>query len=150
VTGRVDPLRMVDISGKEVVPRAAEAVGTIELRAETVQAIREGRVEKGDPLSAAEVAGVMAAKRTPEIVPFCHPVPLTSVDVDFKLGDGSVEARCRVAAEYRTGVEMEALTGATAALLTIWDMVKYLEKDDNGQYPTTAITGVRVVEKRKG
>lgn len=148
--GRVDPLRMVDISGKEVVPRAAEAVGMIELRAETVQAMREERLEKGDPLSAAEIAGVMAAKRASEIIPFCHPVPITSVDIDFKLGNTTVEARCRVAADYRTGVEMEALTGVTTALLTIWDMVKYLEKDDEGQYPTTAITGVRVVEKRKG
>jgi len=72
------------------------------------------------------------------------------VDADFTLGDGFIEARCRVAADYRTGVEMEALTGVTAALLTIWDMVKYMEKDEAGQYPTTAITGVRVTEKRKG
>ncbi|MCW3992559.1 MAG: cyclic pyranopterin monophosphate synthase MoaC [Candidatus Bathyarchaeota archaeon] len=148
--GRVDPLRMVDVSGKEVVPRSAEAVGRIKLREETMDAIREGRVEKGGPLAVAEVACVLAAKRTPEIVPLCHPVPITSVDADFTLGDGFIEARCRVAADYRTGVEMEALTGVTAALLTIWDMVKYLEKDEAGQYPTTAITGVRVTEKRKG
>jgi len=148
--GRVDPLRMADISGKEVVPRSAEAVGRIKLREETMDAIREGRVEKGDPLAVAEVACVLAAKRTPEIVPLCHPVPITSVDADFTLGDGFIEARCRVAADYRTGVEMEALTGVTAALLTIWDMVKYLEKDEAGQYPETAITGVRVTEKRKG
>ncbi len=146
---RVDPLRMADISGKEVVHRTAEAVGRIKLRKETIAAIRKGEVKKGDPLAVAEVACVLAAKRTPEIVPLCHPLPITSVDAEFTLGDGFVEARCRVAADYKTGVEMEALTGVTAALLTLWDMVKYLEKDEAGQYPTTAITDVRVTEKRK-
>jgi len=147
---RVDPLRMVDISGKEVVHRTAEAVGRIRLRKETIDAVRAGRVEKGDPLAAAEIACVMAAKRTPDLIPLCHPVPVTSVNAEFTLGDASIEARCRVSADYRTGVEMEALTGVTAALLTIWDMVKYMEKDEAGQYPTTAITDVRVTEKRKG
>jgi len=147
---RVDPLRMVDISGKEVVHRTAEAVGRIRLRKETIDAVRAGRVEKGDPLAAAEIACVLAAKRTPDLIPLCHPVPVTSVDAEFTLGDVSIEARCRVSADYRTGVEMEALTGVTAALLTIWDMVKYMEKDEAGQYPTTAITDVRVTEKRKG
>ena len=146
----VDPLKMVDISEKEVIHRTAEAVGRIKLRKETIAAIREGGVKKGDPLAVAEVACVLAAKRTPEIVPLCHPLPITSVDAEFTLGDGFIEARCRVSADYKTGVEMEALTGATAALLTIWDMVKYLEKDEAGQYPTMVITDVRVTEKRKG
>lgn len=147
---RVDPLRMADISDKEVVHRTAEAVGRIKLRKETIAAIRKGEVKKGDPLAVAEVACVLAAKRTPEIVPLCHPLPITSVDAEFTLGDSFIEARCRVAADYKTGVEMEALTGVTAALLTLWDMVKYLEKDEAGQYPTTAITDVRVTEKSKG
>lgn len=146
---RVDPLRMVDISSKEVVHRTAEAVGRIKLRKETIDAVKAGRVEKGDPLATAEVACVLAAKRTPEIVPLCHPVPITSVNAEFTLEDDFIEARCRVSADYKTGVEMEALTGVTAALLTIWDMVKYMEKDEAGQYPTTAITDVRVTEKRK-
>ena len=146
----VDPLKMVDISEKEVAHRTAEAVGRIKLRKETIAAIRKGEVKKGDPLVVAEVACVLAAKRTPEIVPLCHPLPITSVDAEFTLGDVFIEARCRVSADYKTGVEMEALTGVTAALLTIWDMVKYLEKDEAGQYPTTAITDVRVTEKRKG
>jgi len=143
-------MRMVDISDKEVVHRSAEAVGMIRLKEGTMDAIRTGAVEKGDPLAAAEIACVLAAKRTPEIVPLCHPVPLTSIDAEFTLGGGFVEARCRVAADYKTGVEMEALTGVSAALLTIWDMVKYLEKDEAGQYPDTAITDIRVIEKRKG
>jgi cyclic pyranopterin phosphate synthase len=146
---RFESLRMVDISGKEVVHREAEAEGVIRLREETVKAIKDGRVKKGDPLRAAEVACVMAVKRTPEIIPLCHPVPITSVKTEFEFRADSVTARCRVTADYRTGVEMEALAGVTAALLTIWDMVKYMEKDEKGQYPLTSITDVRVVEKRK-
>ena len=143
-------VKMIDVSGKEVVHREAEAVGTIVLRKETLEAIEEGRVEKGDPLRVAEVASIQAVKRTPETIPLCHPIPITSVATEFDLGDDRIEARCRVTADYKTGVEMEALVGVTAALLTVWDMVKYLEKDDEGQYPSTVITSVRVVEKRKG
>jgi cyclic pyranopterin phosphate synthase len=91
----------------------------------------------------------MAVKKTPEIIPLCHPVPITSVKTEFELGADSLTARCRVTADYRTGVEMEALAGVAAALLTIWDMVKYMEKDEKGQYPLTSITDVKVVEKRK-
>jgi len=147
---RVDPLRMVDISEKEIVRRTAEAVGRIKLKKQTLDAVKKGRVEKGDPLAVAEVACVLAVKRTPETIPLCHTVPITSVDAEFTLSDGFIEARCRVSADYKTGVEMEALTGVTAALLTIWDMVKYMEKDEAGQYPTTAITDIRVTKKRKG
>jgi len=150
MSDRVDPLRMVDISDKEVVHREAEAVGTISLREETIAAIRDGKVRKGDPLQAAELACILAVKKTPEIVPLCHPIPITSVEADFELGQETIQARCRVSADYKTGVEMEALVGVTAALLNIWDMVKYLEKDDEGQYPYTVINGVRVTEKRKG
>ena len=150
MSDRVDPLRMVDISDKEVVHREAEAVGTISLREETIAAIRDGKVRKGDPLQAAELACILAVKKTPEIVPLCHPIPITLVEADFELGKDTIQARCRVAADYKTGVEMEALVGVTTALLNIWDMVKYLEKDAESQYPSTVITGVRVTEKRKG
>jgi len=145
-----NPVKMIDISEKEVVHREAEAVGRIQLKKGTVGAIRAGKVKKGNPLSVAEVASILAVKRTPETIPLCHPIPITSVTTEFRLDDDHIEARCRVTADYKTGVEMEALAGVTAALLTIWDMVKYLEKDDGGQYPSTAITGVKVVEKRKG
>lgn len=146
---RVDPIRMVDISDKEVVHREAEAVGSISLREETIAAIQDGKVRKGDPLQAAELACILAVKKTPEIVPLCHPIPITSVDADFEVSTDTIQARCRVSADYKTGVEMEALVGVTAALLNIWDMVKYMEKDAEGQYPSTVITGVRVTEKRK-
>ena len=150
MNGRVDPHHMVDISDKEVVHREAEAVGRIRLKKETIETIKAGGVKKGDPLSAAEIACIQAVKKTPELLPFCHPIPITSVNAEFKLGENHVEARCRVAADYKTGVEMEALMGVMAALLNIWDMVKYLEKDEAGQYPSTVIKGIRVTEKRKG
>lgn len=144
------PVKMVDVSLKEVVHREAEAVGKIQLKKGTVDAIKAGKVKKGDPISVAEVASILAVKRTPETIPLCHPIPITSVTTEFQLGGDCIEARCRVTADYKTGVEMEALAGVAAALLTIWDMVKYLEKDEDGQYPSTAIAGIRVVEKRKG
>ena len=145
-----NPVKMIDVSGKEVVHREAEAVGRIRLKEGTVDAIKAGKVKKGNPLSVAEVASILAVKRTPDTIPLCHPIPITSVTTEFRLDDDHVEARCRVTANYKTGVEMEALAGVTAALLTIWDMVKYLEKDDGGQYLSTSITDIRVVEKMKG
>lgn len=146
----VDPFGMVDISEKEIVPRTAEAIGRIILKRETVNAIRSGKVKKGDPLAVAEIACIQAVKKTPDLIPMCHNIPLGNVDVDFILSEDSVEVRCSVTAIYRTGVEMEALTGVSVGLLTIWDMVKYLEKDEQGQYPSTKITDVVVTEKRKG
>ena len=143
-------VRMVDISGKEPVYREAVARGRIRLRRETVERIRSGRVEKGDVESVARVAAIMAVKKTPEIVPLCHPIPITGVDVGIEYGEDSVEVEVRVRTTYKTGVEMEALTGVTAALLAIWDMVKKYEKDEEGQYPYTRIEDVRVVRKVKG
>ena len=147
---RSNPITMIDVSGKEIVHREAEASGRINLKPETIEKIRSGDIKKGDPLPAAEVACILAVKKTPELLPLCHPIPITSVDAAFHVADDHIEARCRVTADYKTGVEMEALTGVTVALLTIWDMVKYLEKDTDGQYPSTVITDVKVTEKRKG
>jgi cyclic pyranopterin phosphate synthase len=146
---RIDRIRMVDVSSKKIVYREAEATGKISLKKNTIQAIKEGSVEKGDPISVAEVASILAVKKTPETIPLCHPIPITCVVTQFIIEDDYVEARCRVTAEYKTGVEMEALVGVTVALLTIWDMVKYLEKEKGDQYPSTTIKGIRVVEKRK-
>jgi cyclic pyranopterin phosphate synthase len=141
---------MVDITEKEVVLRTAEAVGRITLKRETIKAIKEGKVKKGDPLVVAEIACIQAVKRTPDLIPMCHNIPIGTVNAAFDVGDNYVEARCRVSATYKTGVEMEALTGVSVALLTIWDMVKYLEKDEGGQYPSTKISDIKVIEKRKG
>jgi cyclic pyranopterin phosphate synthase len=141
---------MVDISKKNVIPRTAEAIGRIVLKKQTVRAIRSGKVKKGDPLAAAEIACIQAVKRTPDLIPLCHNIPIGSVNADFTVGETWVKARCRVTAIYKTGVEMEALTGVSIGLLTIWDMVKYLEKDKEGKYPSTMIAEIRVTEKRKG
>ncbi len=140
---------MVDISDKPVVFRKASASGKITLKAGTVTAIRKGEIRKGDPLTAARLAAIAAVKKTPELLTFCHPIPIDSVEVDFEVGDESIEVKVTAAAWAKTGVEMEALVGATNALNTIWDMTKYLEKDRAGQYPTTRITEVRVTEKTK-
>jgi cyclic pyranopterin phosphate synthase len=140
---------MVNISEKPVVRRVAEAEGKIWLQSKTVEKIRNGHVKKGDVFMAANVAGVLAAKRAWESIPLCHFIPLSLVDMSFSFGDGFVNARCRVAGDYKTGVEMEALVGVTTGLLTIWDMVKYLEKDESGQYPYTKIGEIRVLKKKK-
>lgn len=144
-----NPLRMINVSNKDIVHRETEAEGRIYLKKDTIKAIKEGRVKKGDPLAAAEISCILAVKKTPELIPLCHPIPLTSIDVNFDLEESSLRVWCRVTADYKTGVEMEALTGVTVGLLTVWDMVKYLEKDERGQYPSTSISEVRVIEKRK-
>jgi len=141
---------MIDISDKKIVMRRAKAKGEIKLKKETLKAIKEKKVKKGDIFTVARVAGINAVKNTSMLIPMCHPVPVSAVDIDFDVRENSIICVCEVKAEYKTGVEMEALTGATVALLTIWDMVKYLEKDENGQYPGTRITNVEVVEKMKG
>jgi len=141
---------MVDVSDKPEILREAVAVGLIRLRRETVRLIQEEKVIKGDPLHTAEVAGIMAAKKTSELIPHCHPLPLTSVNVDANLiGDSSVQVRSTVKTQARTGVEMEALTATVVGLLTIWDMVKQYEKDAEGQYPVTVIENIRVEKKVK-
>ena len=141
---------MVDITEKPVVYREATARGFIRLRKETIEAIREGRVPKGDVLNVARIAAIQAVKRTWDLLPLCHPIPITSVSVDFNVREDGVEVTVTVKATSKTGVEMEALTGASIALLTVWDMVKALEKDEEGQYPYTSIQEIKVVEKIKG
>ncbi|HEC88823.1 MAG TPA: cyclic pyranopterin monophosphate synthase MoaC [Thermoplasmata archaeon] len=142
--------KMIDISDKKVVKRIAKAMGEIELKKETVKKIKEGKIKKGDVLTVARVAGINAVKNTPTLIPMCHQIPITSVDISFDIKDSSITSVCEVKAYYRTGVEMEALTGVTVTLLTVWDMVKYLEKDEKGQYPETRIKNIHVVEKIKG
>jgi cyclic pyranopterin phosphate synthase len=141
---------MVDVSGKAEIFREATATGTIRLKPETVNLIKEGKIAKGDPLYTAKIAGVLAAKKTSGLIPLCHPLPLTNVEIEAKILDKStVEVLATVKAKAQTGVEMEALVATTTGLLTIWDMVKQYEKDANGQYPTTAIENIRVVRKFK-
>jgi cyclic pyranopterin phosphate synthase len=141
---------MVDISEKREIPRLARAAGEIILSRETIEKIKSGNVEKGNVLATARVAAVLAIKKTPEIIPMCHQIPITAIDADFEIGEGRISAEVEVRTVGKTGVEMEALTGVSAALLTIWDMVKSAEKDEGGNYPHTSIQNIRVLEKIKG
>jgi cyclic pyranopterin phosphate synthase len=140
---------MVDITWKSHAHRTATATGLIRLKASTLEAVRLGQVKKGDVISAARVAAILAVKDTPRLIPFCHQIPITAVDVIFDIQTYAVKVAVTVSSIGQTGVEMEALTGISAALLNIWDMVKSLEKDETGNYPSTEIDEIRVLEKRK-
>ncbi len=143
-------MTMVDVSRKAEIYREAIAEGSIKLKPETIKLIIEGKIAKGDPLYTAKIAGILAAKKTSELVPLCHPLPLTNVEVEAKVsGNETVEAKAVVKTRAQTGVEMEALTAVSVALLTVWDMTKQYEKDMAGQYPNTAIENVHVVKKLK-
>lgn len=143
-------MAMVDVSGKPEVLREATATGAIKLKAETMQMIRECKIAKGNPLYTAKIAGVMAAKNTSAMIPLCHSLPLTNVEMNIEIsGKTTIQVTATVKTKARTGVEMEALTAASVALLTIWDMVKQYEKDTEGQYPSTAIENIHVVKKIK-
>jgi cyclic pyranopterin phosphate synthase len=143
-------LTMVDVSAKPDVFREATATGTIRLKPETIRLIKDGKIAKGDPLYTAKIAGILAAKKTSELVPLCHPLPLTNVNVDAEVsGDTTVEITAVVKTRAQTGVEMEALTAVSVAVLTVWDMTKQYEKDQSGQYPSAAIENIHVVKKLK-
>jgi cyclic pyranopterin phosphate synthase len=143
-------VKMVDVTGKDVVFREAVAEGRIKLRRETLRLVRSGGVEKGDVFSIAKIAAIMAVKKTSEIIPLTHPIPITHVDVDVEAGEDNIYVKVTVRTNAQTGVEMEALTGVAASLLTVWDLVKKYEKDDMGQYPTTEISSIKVISKVKG
>jgi cyclic pyranopterin phosphate synthase len=120
--------RMVDVGGKAETPRRAVASGRITMSAEALAAIREGNAPKGDVLAAARIAGIMAAKRTGELIPLCHPLGLEAVTVDFTFEDDGVRATATASLTGKTGVEMEAMTAVSVALLTIYDMAKAVDK----------------------
>ena len=141
---------MVDITSKPEVQREATAKGHIKLRPQTIRRIKQGKIEKGDPFAIAKIAGILAAKNTSSLIPLCHPLPLTNVEINIKILKGSaVEATAVVKTRAQTGVEMEALAAVTVALLTVWDMTKQYEKDAEGQYPDTAIEDIHVMQKIK-
>ena len=134
---------MVDVTDKAPTHRVAVAEGMVLCAPETLAAIRNGGVKKGDVLAVAQVAGIQAAKRTWELIPLCHPLPLSGVDLSFELSETAVKIRAAVRCTGPTGVEMEALTAVTAAARTVYDMCKALQKD-------MTITGVRLLEKTGG
>ncbi len=141
---------MIDISKKDTIPRIARASGKIKLKKETIIRIKTNNVEKGDALTVAKVSAINAVKKVPDLIPFCHPISITNVKVDFEIGDNVIEVICTVKSFAKTGVEMEALAGVNIALLNLWDVVKMYEKDDDGQYPTTLIFDIKVDKKIKG
>lgn len=145
----MDGLGIVNITDKPPVHRTATATGLIRLKDSTAEAIRSGRSKKGDVISTARVAAILAVKDTPRLIPFCHQISVTAVDVRFEIQKAAVRATVTVTSVGKTGVEMEALAGVSAALLNVWDMIKYLEKDETGNYPSTEIRDIRVIEKRK-
>ena len=135
--------RMVDVSGKDVTAREARASGRVLLSGAAIAAIREGQVPKGDALAVARIAGIQGAKRTPDLVPLCHPIAVHSVTVDLDVRDDAVTIEATVRTADRTGVEMEALTSLTVAALALIDMVKAVD-------PAAVISDVRVEEKSGG
>jgi cyclic pyranopterin monophosphate synthase len=135
--------RMVDVSAKDVTAREARASGRVLLSAEAIAALRAGQVPKGDALAVARIAGIQAAKRTPDLVPLCHPIAIHAVTVDLQVTENAVEIVTTVRTADRTGVEMEALTSVTVAALALIDMVKAVD-------PAAVITDVRVEEKTGG
>jgi len=144
-------MSMVDITSKPEVYREATAEGRIRLRNETVSLIQQGKIAKGDPIYAAKIAGILAAKNTSSLIPLCHPIPLTSVNLDVRIVDEcTISVETTVKTKAQTGVEMEALVATATALLTIWDMTKKYEKDQDGQYPYTRVQDIRVLRKSKG
>jgi cyclic pyranopterin phosphate synthase len=136
---------MVDVSAKDITERTARAGGTITLGEETLRAVREGRARKGDVLGVARLAGIMAAKRTAELIPLCHPLLFDTCTIDFELQDAPprIEAECRVKLSGKTGAEMEALTGLSVALLTIYDMCKAMDRG-------MVMRNIRLLEKSGG
>jgi cyclic pyranopterin phosphate synthase len=134
---------MVDVGGKALVSRRAIARGRLLCAPATIRQLKKQALPKGDVLGVARVAGIQAAKRTAELIPLCHPLPLHRIAIDFRILAAAIEIDCEVATEARTGVEMEALTGAAVAALTLYDMCKAVDK-------TMRISELRVVEKIKG
>ncbi|MDS0222961.1 cyclic pyranopterin monophosphate synthase MoaC [Haloarcula sp. S1AR25-5A] len=139
--------QMVDVGEKAESQRRAVARGRIRLTESTLAAIDADEVEKGDVLTTARIGAIQAVKHTWETVPMCHQIPITNVEVEFTVGDEAVEITVAVETVGKTGCEMEALEGVTTGLNVVWDMVKANEKDEDGEYPTTAIEDIRVVEK---
>jgi cyclic pyranopterin monophosphate synthase len=142
-------IKMVEVGNKDVSKRTATAQGKIYLQQHTIELINKEKIKKGNVLITAQIAAISAVKSTHHLIPLCHSLKVTGVDVDFDVSEDYIETEVTVRCTGKTGVEMEALTGASVALLTVWDMVKSIEKDENGQYPSTKISDIIVSQKKK-
>jgi cyclic pyranopterin phosphate synthase len=140
---------MVDISAKGEMERVSLASGRIKLQRSTIEKILSGTTRKGNVLETAEIAAILAVKKTPEVIPLCHQINIDKVDVEFSIEEDQIKATVAAKSVGKTGVEMDALHGVSVALLTIWDMVKAEEKDETGNYPHTFIEQIKVEKKEK-
>ena len=141
---------MIDISDKDTILRVALASGRIKLKEKTIKRIKDNQIQKGDVFTIAKIAAINAVKKVPDLIPLCHPIPISNIAVDFEIeSDTVINVRCKVKSIAQTGVEMEALSGVGIALLNIWDVVKMYEKDEEGLYPSTVIYDIKVEKKIK-
>ncbi len=135
--------KMVDVSEKKITNRVAKAVGEIHMNTDTINLVKEGQIKKGDVLSVAQVAGIMAVKKTDDLIPMCHSIPVEGVDIKFKVYNDYIKCYCEVICSGKTGIEMEAIVGVSVALTTIYDMCKAVDK-------YMKITNIYLVEKKGG
>ena len=140
---------VVDITEKSIIKRTAKATGLLKISTNARTAIINNAVKKGNVIEASTIAAIRAVKETPRIIPHCHPIPLEGCDVDWNLDEEGLRCDVSVVAHYKTGIEMEAITGVCAGLLCALDMIKSFEKDSTGQYPNTEICDVKIIEKLK-
>ncbi|MEA4957349.1 Cyclic pyranopterin monophosphate synthase 2 [bioreactor metagenome] len=142
-------VHMVEVGEKDHQIRKAIATGKIKLQRNTIAMIENEEIKKGNVLTTAQIAAIQGVKNTASMIPLCHPLNITGIEVDFEVNNDEIICIVCVNSLGQTGVEMEAITGVSIGLLTIWDMVKAVEKDKNGQYPNTAITDIYVIKKEK-
>ena len=140
---------VVDITEKSIIKRTAKATGLLKISSNARTAIINDAVKKGNVIEDSTIAAIQAVKETPRIIPHCHPIPLEGCDVDWNLDEEGLRCDVSVVAHYKTGIEMEAITGVCAGLLCALDMIKSFEKDSTGQYPNTEICDVKIIEKFK-
>lgn len=142
-------VHMVEVGSKDEQIRTAVARGKIHLKKETISMIENEEIKKGNVLTTAQIAGIMAVKNTSTMIPLCHQLNITGIEIEFEVKESEIIVKCTTNTKGQTGVEMEAITGVSVCLLTIWDMVKAVEKDENGQYPDTKISEIEVLKKIK-
>jgi cyclic pyranopterin monophosphate synthase len=142
-------VHMVEVGEKTHQKRKAIATGKIKLQEKTIAMIENQEIKKGNVLTTAQIAAIQGVKNTASMIPLCHPLNITGIEVDFEVNANEIHCTVSANSVGQTGIEMEAITGVSVGLLTIWDMVKAVEKDADGQYPDTAITDIRVIKKEK-
>jgi len=140
---------IVDVGSKPVLEREAIATGSIRLSKDAIDSVINGSSPKGDVREASTISAIQAVKETPRTLPHCHPIPIEACNVEWDVLENELRCTVTVRTHWTTGVEMEALCGVSAGLLCAWDMLKPIEKDENGQYPTVSIEGIRVLQKKK-